>query len=101
MCIYPQAVILGVALWKKEYSTALYSSLILSIIGILVAAYHYSLNVKKLLYPDMDFTPCDPSGVSCSDIPLLLYGYITIPFMTIVIMALVISTVLLALRTRK
>lgn len=101
MALYPQAVILGVALWKREYRTAIYSSFTLSIIGLLVSSYHYYLNLQKLFNPAAIFAPCDASGISCADIPVLIFGYMTIPFMTIVVTLVMISILLLSIKTKK
>lgn len=101
MAIYPQAIILVVALWKKEYISGIVSSLVLSSIGIVLAAYQYSLNVRKMLHPDTFFAPCDASGISCADVPIVIFGYITIPFMTIAILLLSMTTLYFALKTKK
>ena len=58
--IYPQTVLLGLALWKKDYSIGVYS-LVLSVIGGFIAGYHYLLQVG--------FAPalsCDSVGYSVS-----------------------------------
>ncbi len=96
MALYPQAIILGVALWKGAYKSAIASAIILNIIGLGIALYHYSLNMEKLLYPETVFAPCDASGISCADIPVLIFGYMTIPFMTIVVTLLMIGILLIA-----
>lgn len=101
MALYPQAIIIGVALWKKDYKTGVYTSIILSIIGLITSLYHYSLNIRKLLFPDTFFAPCDASGISCADIPVLIFGYMTIPFMTIVVTLMMISVLFLSIKSKK
>lgn len=101
MTLYPQAIILTIALWRREYQTAIYSSLTLSFVGFLISMYHYSLNLQKLFNPAAVFAPCDASGISCADIPVLIFGYITIPFMTIVVTLMMMNLLVLAMKTKK
>jgi len=77
--MYPQVILLGMALWKKDYKIADYS-LALSIIGGLIALYHYLLQLG--IAPSI---PCSAVGYStaCSKQFVLEYGYITIPMMAL------------------
>lgn len=75
--MYPQVVLLGLALWKRDYRIAIYS-IALSAIGAVIAAYHYLLQIG--VAPSV---PCSAVGysVSCSQRFVLQFGYITIPMM--------------------
>lgn len=75
--MYPQAVIFGVALWKKDPKIWIYSSS-LSIIGAVISFYHYLLQIGFL--PEGS---CDAVGrsVSCSKVFVMTFEYITIPLM--------------------
>lgn len=77
--MYPQTVILGVALWRKSKDVWQYS-LPLSLIGLSLAAYHYHLQIS----PNA-LAPCATVGfsVSCSERFFTHYGYITIPWMSL------------------
>ncbi len=87
--MYPQVFLLAYAIWKKDRGIAPYI-LMLSIIGLLIAAWHYGEQVQLALNPlDPDLTkPCDQTGVSCARTPFFNFGYITIPMMALTAFAL-------------
>jgi len=96
--IYPQAFILGLALYKKDESVVPYV-LLLSLVGMAVAGFHYGEQLRSIIDP-ANFdpnVPCDLTGISCRATYVLLYGFITIPFMSLVLLSLnaVISLVML------
>lgn len=74
--MYPQVIILGIALWRKNYEK--YNSLVLSVVGAAVAGYHYLLQIG--VAPEL---PCAAVGYSatCSQRFVMNFGYITIPLM--------------------
>lgn len=76
--MYPQVVILAIAVWKKHFSVKLYS-IALSIIGSLIAIYHYLTQ----RFPDFIITKCAIGEVDCSFNYGFDYGYITIPIMAL------------------
>lgn len=78
--MYPQAVILLVALIRKDRAVA-YSIVALSLIGLVIAADHYAEQVNLVLHPADPALPCDETGVSCARTPFFHFGYITIPVM--------------------
>lgn len=82
--MYPQAVLLAIALWKRDRNIAFYI-LILSLIGMVFAAVHYGEQVQLALHPlDPDLgKPCDNTGISCARTPIFEFGYITIPMMAL------------------
>ena len=43
--MYPQVILLGITLWKKSGVSTIYNSLALSIIGAIIAGYHYLLQI--------------------------------------------------------
>lgn len=77
--IYPQVLLLGIALFKKDRNIINYS-LIFAIIGGLIALNHYILQVTGV-----SLLPCSAVGysVSCSKLFVLRFGYITIPMMAL------------------
>lgn len=77
--MYPQPVLYLVAHLKKKKDVYLYT-LPLSIIGIVIASYHYLL--QRGMSP---LTPCGTVGysVSCSTTFVMEYGYITIPMQSL------------------
>ena len=93
--MYPQVFLFGVALWKNEYKTADYH-IVLSILGALIAGYHYLLQIGVL--PEL---PCSAVGfsVSCAERFTMNLGYITIPLMSLTAFLLII--LLMAVKKRR
>ena len=85
--MYPQVILLGMALIKKNYKMANYS-IVLSIIGALIAVYNYLLQIG--VAPATTCSAVEYS-VSCSQQFILQYGYITIPMMALSAFVLIIS----------
>lgn len=84
--MYPQLIILGWNLLKKERAAFVYS-LSLSTIGIVIAGYHYLLQ--------LGIVPAGSCGavgysVSCAQRFVMNFGYITIPMMAFTAFALLI-----------
>jgi disulfide bond formation protein DsbB len=76
--MYPQFVILSVAVFKRLKEVFPYT-LVLSLIGGLIAIYHYFLQINPNPYAycgDVGFS------VSCSERFFTYFGYITIPWMS-------------------
>ena len=84
--MYPQVILLGIALWKKNETLAIYNSLALSAIGGMIAGYHYLLQIG--IAPEL---PCAAVGYSsaCSQRFVMNFGYITIPLMAFTAFALI------------
>ena len=87
--LYPQVVLLGIALWKKDRGIAKYI-LTLSAIGAAIAVYHYSEQIHATFFMDPGETlePCDQTGVSCATTYTFRFGYITVPMMALTAFAL-------------
>lgn len=84
--MYPQVVLLGLALLRRDHGIALYS-ITLSIIGAVIATYHYLLQIG--VSPSLS---CQAVGysISCSSKFVLQFGYITIPMMALTAFLLII-----------
>ncbi|MES2059899.1 MAG: disulfide bond formation protein B [Patescibacteria group bacterium] len=84
--MYPQALLLGISLYRKEYFMKTYG-IILSVIGALIA-----LNHVYLQWSGTSIIPCSAVGqsISCSKVFVTHLGYITIPFMALVAFVLII-----------
>jgi len=82
--IYPQVIILGVALLKKNREIFDYV-IGLNVLGIIIAGYQYFMQM-------INFSgPCPVSGsINCFAKDVFEFGYITIPMMSITIFVLVI-----------
>lgn len=75
--IYPQVILFGIAIYKKERVIVDYA-LWLSVIGMAIAAYHYLLQIG--VAPELN---CSVTGysASCSKRFIMSFGYVTIPMM--------------------
>lgn len=81
--MYPQVILLALALWKRDNKIAPYI-LALCLIGMCFSAYHYFIQMQNIIAsPTNPATPCDASGVSCVKTPFVEFGYITIPLMAL------------------
>ncbi len=76
--IYPQVFLLGFAWWRKEWSMSLYS-IILSVIGLGFAVYHYFFQMFGTSF----MPPCIAGGADCAKIHFIEFGYITFPMLGI------------------
>lgn len=85
--LYPQVILLGMALWKKDTHIGDYS-IALSLVGGLVAAYH-----SYIQYGGSTLIPCLVQGL-CSQRFVFEYGYITIPLMALTAFAFIIIIML-------
>ena len=84
--VYPQVFLFGIALWKNDKRVFRYS-IALSVIGLLIAGYHYLVQMNIFTS-----TACSAIGysASCSDQFFTTFGYITIPMMAVTTFALLI-----------
>ena len=78
--MYPQVIILAVALWFRDTRVWL-TSIILSVIGACFSIYHILIQ-SGIVGPS---AACSTLGVSCEKIDVLIFGWITIPIMCLVL----------------
>ncbi len=99
MMIYPQIVILGVALWAGGFSKQLRMvSLILASIGIVIAVWHIGLQSS---WGFVAGVPCAATGgVYCNTVPFKIFGFITIPIMSLVVQLFISLINVITLRNR-
>lgn len=76
--LYPMAVILFIAMLRKDYKIYVYA-LPLTIIGGLVAFYHVLLNMGII---EESLAPCS-LGVSCTTKYFEFWGFVNIPFLSL------------------
>lgn len=83
--MYPQVLLLGFAIYRKEKKIYPYSMLMVCI-GAFIAFYHYLLQLG--IAPSVG---CNAIGysVDCSKLFILSYGYLTIPLMALTAFVLV------------
>jgi len=90
--MYPQVIILGFMIWKKNKDLYI-PSIILSSLGAIIAAYHY---VSQIGWNPLDLE-CASIGyaVSCAKMFTMQFGFITIPFMALSVFLLIVTVLLL------
>ncbi|RHW34129.1 disulfide bond formation protein B [Neobacillus notoginsengisoli] len=84
--MYPMALLLGIAIVKKDYRIAVYSKW-LSVIGMAVSAYHYSL--QKLSFMAEAAPAC--GRIPCTGQYINWLGFITIPFLALIAFTLIFA----------
>ncbi len=93
--MYPLTIILGIACYRSDRDVYQYV-LPLSIIGMMVSAYHYALQKVPSLH---EFSTCT-SGVPCSGQYINWLHFITIPFLSLMAFT-IITTAMLVMWKRK
>jgi disulfide bond formation protein DsbB len=90
--LYPQVVMFLFAWYKKDYSVLRFSML-LSVVGAVIALYHHMLQIGYDL-----MKPCSsaPFAVDCSKPSFVEFGFVTFPLMSLVLFCFLISTVVIA-----
>jgi disulfide bond formation protein DsbB len=75
--LYPQVFIFGIAALSKD-TKAVWYSLVLSLVGAVVALYHHYLQMGGQLH-----LPCPASGnaIDCATPTFVMWGFVTFPFM--------------------
>lgn len=95
--MYPMAIILGIAILKKDKLVWRYA-LPLTIIGGLIAAYHYGIQLLANAQPGFS-DACTATGASCVSSEFWAFHYMTIPTMALTAFALIF--ILMVLWKRK
>lgn len=72
---YPQVILFGIALLKKDRKIIDYA-IALSTIGLIIGAYH-----SLIQYVGFSPLPCEAGGISCVTREVFQFGFITIPLM--------------------
>lgn len=84
--LYPVSVITLVALWFKTRETHV-TVAILSAFGLWYALYHYYFHFQRFVLGNTLTLPCSYGGLmpACTDSPILIFGFATIPFLGIMV----------------
>lgn len=86
--MYPQALILGIAAYRKMKDATLFT-IPLSVIGLCISTYHYTLHVLNMAQVNISDS-CAANGVSCMSTEFVRFGFVTIPLMAGVAFALIL-----------
>ncbi len=84
--LFPIAVIALVAAWYRTKEAHVMSG-VLALLGLFYAAYHYYYHFQGLVLGNKLALPCSSGGLlpACTDSPILTFGFVTIPFMGILV----------------
>lgn len=93
--MYPLVIIYGTAIVKKNAQIAI-PGLILAVLGIPIAAYHYM--TQKLDVTDTD-SFC--GVVPCTTEYINYFGFITIPFLSLMAFTIIVTAHLLSLKSKR
>jgi len=85
IAMYPLAVILGLAAWRKDHGIRIYAASLAGI-GAIIAVYHRVIQAV----PDLGGSACS-SGVPCTAAYFTLFGFITIPYMAFSAFTLILA----------
>ncbi len=97
--LFPLAIQLGIATFRNDTGIALYA-IPLAALGGLIALYHYLVQKVPALAP---YTPCraDLNGVSCEKIDWQLFGFITLPLLSLIASVLIIVLLTISIKQTK
>lgn len=84
--LFPIGIVALVALWKRT-TEAHITVAIMAVIGLFYASYHYYYHFQGLVLGNKLALPCSSGGLlpACTDSPILTFGFVTIPFMGILV----------------
>jgi disulfide bond formation protein DsbB len=86
IAMYPLAILLPVAAWRKDNSFRLYGA-VLAVLGLGVATWHRLMQA----YPSLDSGACAAVGPPCSAPYITEFGFVTIPYMAISSFVLILA----------
>lgn len=94
---YPIVIIALVAVWKKTKEAHI-TAAILAAFGLFFASYHYYYHFQAFVLGNKLTMPCSYGGLlpACTDSPILIFGFITIPFMGVLMFGSFLLLALLA-----
>jgi disulfide bond formation protein DsbB len=84
--MFPIELIIAVSLYTKSKTNHLIVA-IMAGIGLPIALYHYYGHYQKYVVGNPFLLPCstNPLETSCSNSPIVTFGFITIPFMAVIV----------------
>lgn len=94
--MYPLVAILAVGILRKDKNVPYYV-LPLSILGLLIAIYHYLLQMGVI--PE-SVAPC-VAGISCASRFVQWFGFVTIPFLSLVAFAVITACMVFFIKQKK
>jgi disulfide bond formation protein DsbB len=92
ICMYPLALLLGIAMFRRDLLTARRYLVPLAGVGALISAYHYQL--ERL--PQQPVVSCGIGEPSCAQPVLDVLGFISVPFLALAAFLLIVTAVTMA-----
>ncbi len=95
--LYSQVFLFGYAWYRKDRGILPYA-LLLSVIGGVIGIYHHMLQIGFDL-----MKPCSsaPFAVDCAKPSFIEFGFVTFPFMSVVLFAFLVTVITVGVRFRK
>lgn len=95
--LYPQIFLFAYAWYKKDRAVLPYT-IILSIVGLCIATYHHLLQIGFDI-----MKPCSsaPFAVDCSKPSFIEFGFVTFPFMAVVLFGFLLVLTVTATQAKK
>ncbi|MFA5132134.1 MAG: disulfide bond formation protein B [Candidatus Paceibacterota bacterium] len=92
--LYPQMFLFGYAWLRKDRAVIPYT-LLLSVLGLVLAGYHHILQLGYNIYK-----PCStaPFAVDCAKPSFVEYGFVTFPFMSFVLFGFLSVLMIMSVR---
>ena len=89
--MFPIEIVILASLWTKNRTNHLITCIMASI-GIVFSVNHYYAHYQKYVAGNPFLLPCsaNPLNPSCTQSPIVTFGFITIPFMAMVVFATII-----------
>ena len=94
IAMYPIAVILAIAAWRRDTGVRIYVTTI-AVMGSIISVYHYLIQ----WYPNLEGTSCT-TAVPCTGVWFRVFGFMSIPYMALSAFAFVL-VMMLALRSNE
>lgn len=92
--MYPIAFISLLAIYKKDHKNSCAYSMLLASIGFVIAGYHYLIQISDSFKKSLEF--CSPNAVDCSIPDFVKFGFVTTPFISLVVFLLIIISAIYA-----
>ncbi len=87
MMLYPLVFVLGISIWRRDRANLVYYSLPFAVVGFLIALYHNLIYWKIIPF---ELIPCSVQ-LPCTVDDFALFGFITIPLMSLFAFTLIIA----------
>ncbi len=95
--MYPIAFTSGISLYRKDLRGGAIYSIVFAIIGGLIALYHYLLQMTSFVGESAVL--CSPTaGSDCSVPEFVKFGFVTIPFVSLIVFIVIIISSIYVLR---